>query len=254
MMVKAAGIRFRYPRSKTNALDGAGFVADSGAALAVLGPNGSGKSTLLRVVAGICVPEEGIVYIGNGNTIETGESATARLVAFLPQFERLGFALTAFEYVLLGRIPHVRAFSMPSAKDDSAVERALSNASADALAGRFVNELSGGELQLVRIARCLAQDTPVIVMDEPTAMLDPAHSLMIADAIRALTASGHTIVFSTHDPALAAYAASDVVLMRDGRVLFRGTAADALEPGRLESCFGVAFGCSRAPSVFRQRS
>ncbi len=246
MNVVVEGVVYRYPRAATEALRGAGFRARSGAALAVLGPNGSGKSTLLRVAAGIVVPVAGSVSYGDGNDAVR----SARRVAFLPQFERLGFALDAIEYVLLGRVPHVNALSMPSKDDERLARIALEEAGAGALAGRHVNELSGGELQLVRIARCLAQDTSVIVMDEPTSMLDPAHARMIADALRALTASGRTLVFSTHDPAFAAYAADDAVLMRDGRDQFRGTVAAALTAERLERCFGVTFGASSAPSAF----
>jgi iron complex transport system ATP-binding protein len=171
-------------------------------------------------------------------------------VAFLPQLERMSFALSALEYALLGRAPRLGAFAQPTKADEDTAYRALEGAGAADLADRRVNELSGGELQLVRIARCLAQDTPAIVMDEPTSMLDPAHARMVADAMRALAASGRTLVFSTHDAAFAAYAADEVSLMRGGEDLFRGPVAEALEAGRLASCFGVPFGAASAPSAF----
>jgi iron complex transport system ATP-binding protein len=250
MNLSAEGLHYSYPRAREEALRGAGVEAGPGRAHALLGPNGCGKSTLLRVLIGAIVPASGTVLLGGRGISALGRREIARLVAFLPQLERMSFALTALEYVVLGRSPHVGAFSQPSRADEEAACRALEDAGAGGLAERRVNELSGGELHLVRIARCLAQATSAIVMDEPTSMLDPARALTVADAIRALAAAGRTILFSTHDAAFAAYAAAEVTLMRGGAVLFGGPTAEALEPERLSACFGVAFGASAAPSAF----
>jgi iron complex transport system ATP-binding protein len=250
MRIAAELLRYRYPRAAAEALRGASAEAESGRALALLGPNGCGKSTLLGALIGAIAPSGGRVLLGGRDLASLGPRASARLVAFLPQFERMSFALTALEYALLGRAPFVGAFAQPTSLDEEAAMSALEGAGAADLARRRVNELSGGELQLVRIARCLAQGTPAIVMDEPTSMLDPAHALMVADAVRGLVAAGRTIVFSTHDAAFAAYAADEVTLMREGADLFRGSVASALERGRLEECFGVPFGPSAAPSSF----
>jgi len=250
MRMHAQGLCFGYPHARTLALRGAGAEVPSGSALALLGPNGCGKSTLLGTLIGAHVPSSGQVLLGDRDLSTLNAGETARLVAFLPQFERMGFAFTALEYTLLGRAPHIPVLNQPSREDEAAALRALESAGAADLAQRHVNELSGGELQLVRIARCLAQETPAIVMDEPTSMLDPRHARMVADAIRALSASGRTVVFSTHDAALAAYAASKVILMRDGRDIFQGSVDEALLPARLEMCFDVAFGPSGAPSAF----
>lgn len=250
MTLSAECLRYRYPRAAAEALRGASAAAASGAALAILGPNGCGKSTLLGALIGAMAPSSGRVLLGGRDLASLGPRASARLVAFLPQFERMSFALSSLEYALLGRAPGVGAFAQPTKADEAVALAALERAGAAELAARRVNELSGGELQLVRIARCLAQDTPAIVMDEPTSMLDPAHALLVADAVRGLAAAGKTIVFSTHDAAFAAYAADEVALMREGRDLFLGPVAEALEAGRLAACFGVPFGPSAAPSAF----
>jgi iron complex transport system ATP-binding protein len=250
MSLLAEGLRYAYPGAAGEALRGIEVEARPGAARALLGPNGCGKSTLLRVLIGALRPSAGRVLLGGRELSSLGRREVARYVAFLPQFERMSFALTALEYALLGRSPLVGAFSQPGEADEEAARRALADAGAAGLADRRVNELSGGELQLVRIARCLAQATQAIVMDEPTSMLDPAHALSVAEAIRGLAASGRTVLFSTHDAAFAAYAALDVTLMREGRALFGGPAPEALESGRLSACFGVAFGASAAPSAF----
>jgi iron complex transport system ATP-binding protein len=250
MNLSAEGLHYSYPHAREEALRGAGVEAGPGRAHALLGPNGCGKSTLLRVLIGAIVPASGTVLLGGRGISALGRREIARLVAFLPQLERMSFALTVLEYVLLGRSPHVGAFSQPSQADEAAACRALEDSGARGLIDRRVNELSGGELQLVRIARCLAQATSAIVMDEPTSMLDPARALTVADAIRGLAASGRTILFSTHDAAFAAYAAEEVTLMRSGTVLYGGPTPEALEPERLSACFGVAFGPSAAPSVF----
>jgi iron complex transport system ATP-binding protein len=250
MTLSAEGLIYRYPRAREEALRGAGLLARPGEAHAILGPNGCGKSTLLGAMIGMIRPSLGRVLLGGREIGALGRREIAGLVAFLPQFERMSFALSAVEYALLGRTPLVGAFSQPSREDEDAALRALGEAGAAALADRRVNELSGGELQLVRIARCLAQGTPAIVMDEPTSMLDPARALAVARLVRDLASSGRTILFSTHDAAFAAYAAGEVTLMSAGAALFSGSAAEALEEGRLSACFGVAFGPSAAPSVF----
>jgi len=253
MSISAEGLRYSYPRAGEEALRGTSLEARAGSAHALLGPNGCGKSTLLCALIGALRPSSGRISLGGRELGSLARREIARRVAFLPQFERMSFALSAWEYALLGRSPHIGAFAQPTRADEEAAYRALEDAGAAGLAERRVNELSGGELQLVRIARCLAQGTPSIVMDEPTSMLDPARALAVADAIRGLAASGRTIVFSTHDAAFAAYAAEDATLMREGRVLFSGPAGDALRSGRLSACFGAAFGPSGAPSAFTRR-
>lgn len=250
MKISAEGLCFTYPRAREPALREASAEVPSGSVLAILGPNGCGKSTLLGALIGTRRPSAGNVRFDGRDISSANAGERARLSAFLPQIERLSFDLTALEYSLLGRAPQIAIFGKPSAEDEAAAIGALESAGAIALAGRRVNELSGGELQLVRIARCLTQGTPAIVMDEPTSMLDPRHARMVADRILALSASGRTIIFSTHDTALAAYAADFAVLMRDGRTLYQGSASEALRADRLASCFGVAFGAAPAPSAF----
>jgi iron complex transport system ATP-binding protein len=250
MRIRAEGLHFTYPRALKEALSDACAEVPSGSVLAILGPNGCGKSTLLGALIGTHSPTAGRIRFGDRDLATEGAKERARLAAFLPQIERLGFGLTALEYSLLGKAPQIAVFGAPSAEDEAAAMRALESAGAADLAGRRVNELSGGELQLVRIARCLTQDTPAIVMDEPTSMLDPRHARIVADRILTLSASGRTIIFSTHDTALAAYAADCAVLMREGRTLYQGSASEALRADRLASCFGVAFGAAPAPSAF----
>jgi iron complex transport system ATP-binding protein len=250
MRISAEGLHFTYPRAQKEALSDACAEVPSGSVLAILGPNGCGKSTLLGALIGTHSPSAGRIRFGDRDLAAEGAKERARLAAFLPQIERLGFGLTALEYSLLGKAPQIAVFGAPSAEDEAAAMRALESAGAADLAGRRVNELSGGELQLVRIARCLTQDTPAIVMDEPTSMLDPRHARIVADRILALSASGRTIIFSTHDTALAAYAADYAVLMSEGCTLYQGSASEALRADRLASCFGVAFGAAPAPSAF----
>lgn len=249
MMFHAESVRFRYPGASTDALAGVSASMPSGAAVAILGPNGCGKSTLLGIFSGRFAPEEGRVLVGGEAPSVLGPGRMARLVSFLPQFERIGFAFSAFEYVLFGRSPRVSAFGLPAPADEDAAMIALDRAGAADLARRPVGELSGGELQLVRIARCLAQDTQAILMDEPTSMLDPRHTRMVADLLRKLVAEGHSIIFSTHDVAFAAYAAERAILMRGGTDLAQGPTTGILVPDLLRDCFGVDFGPSAVPAA-----
>jgi iron complex transport system ATP-binding protein len=253
MMIGAQELRFSYPGAGREALSGMSLEAGEGSVLAVLGPNGCGKSTLLRLLLGMERPSSGRVIYGGLGLEGLSRREIAQRAAFLPQFERLGFALSAVDYVLLGSSPRVGALSTPSGAELDRARCALERAGAADLAERKVNELSGGELQLVRISRCLAQDTGAILLDEPTSMLDPAHSRLVADLLLGLAREGKTIVLSTHDAALAAYAAARAVLMREGREVSSGPAREVLEPARLEACFGVAFGQAAAPSAFAPR-
>lgn len=253
MKFLAESVRYRYPGARADALKRASAAVPEGGAVALLGPNGCGKSTLLGVMSGRLAPRAGRVLMGGEPPSALGPGRVARLVSFLPQFERIVFAFSAFEYVLFGRAPRVAAFGLPAPSDEDAALRALERSGAAGLARRPVGELSGGELQLVRIARCLAQDTGAILMDEPTSMLDPRHTRMVADLLRSLVAEGHSIIFSTHDVAFAAYAATEAVLMRDGADLAQGPTAGILMPELLRDCFGVEFERSTLPSALPYR-
>lgn len=251
-MLELRGLCCRYPERDRDAVADVSLSVPRGTVLSLLGPNGSGKSTLLLAALGWIKPRKGEVLVDGRSLGEYSYGERARKTAFLSQIERLPFTYECLEYVLLGRAPHLPPLAEPDAEDERRAEESLAAMGLADFGRRSVTALSGGELQLVRIARCLTQESPLILMDEPTAALDPANAARVGDALRALARGGRTIVFSTHDAGLAAYASGRTALLRDGRLLAEGSSGKMLTPELLTRTFSLPFGVSRVPSPFFQ--
>jgi iron complex transport system ATP-binding protein len=206
---------------------------------ALLGENGAGKSTLLKALAGIVKPRAGSVRLDGEDFHEVPRRARARRVGYLPQgFEPL-FPMTALDLVLLGRTPWLPALSGPARADREAAEAALSELDAASFAATDVREMSGGERQRVLLARVFAGAPEVLLLDEPTANLDPRHRIVVMRALERRAGAGATIVFSTHELDIAAACADTAVLLTGGRVLAAGPVATTLTAPLLTELFGV---------------
>lgn len=212
---------------------------EPGALLAIVGPNGSGKSSLLKALAGIWSISAGSIRIDSKPIGEFTRRELARTVAFVPQDTRMDFAFTVAETVSMGRHPRRNRFERATADDRLAAEQALERCDIAHLRDRFVTTLSGGERQRVAIARSLAVEPRIILLDEPTASLDVQHSLEILDLCRALAAAGQSVVIATHDLNAVARYASQVILIESGRVACAGASGGALTSGVLGEVFGV---------------
>jgi len=210
-----------------------------GALTVVLGPNGSGKSTLLRALAGLRPPAAGRVLLDGEPLEQQARQALARRLSFLPQDTRCDFAFTVEEMVAMGRHPHRGRFTPASARDHQAVEEAIAICDLDDLRRRTVDHLSGGERQRVAIARCLATNPDVILLDEPTAHLDIEHGLAILALCRTLTDAGRTIALATHDLAAVLRSATAAVVLHHGRVAAAGAPLDVLTPDICRDVFAV---------------
>jgi iron complex transport system ATP-binding protein len=211
----------------------------AGALTAIVGPNGSGKSTLLRMLAGLIRPAAGTVRLG-GVSLETlTRREIASRIAFLPQHTTCDFAFTVEEAVAMGRHPHRGAFAPARHRDRAAVASALARCDLEGLRGRLVDRLSGGEAQRVAIARCLAAEPEVMLLDEPTAHLDLEHSFDIFDRCRALARAGRAVAVATHDLSTAAEFATSVVVLHRGRVAASGAPARVLTPDLCSQVFAV---------------
>jgi iron complex transport system ATP-binding protein len=210
-----------------------------GERVAVLGPNGSGKTTLLRLLAGILAPTAGQVFLDGRPLARIPAMERARRVAYLPQNTWVEFDLTVEEVVCLGRFPHTGPWRPFAAADRQQVEWALARLELDAIRRQALPTLSGGERQRVFLARALAQDAPLLVLDEPTAALDVGHQLALMDLLRGLNAAGRTILAAVHDLNLAAAHFERLLLLDRGRLCADGPTAAVLAGPELGRTFGV---------------
>jgi iron complex transport system ATP-binding protein len=208
-----------------------------GEVLALLGPNGGGKTTLLRTLLGILVPREGEVAIGSRPLAAISIRERARLVAYVPQVHVPTFAFTVESVVLMGRTAHGSLFSRPSAHDRAVAARVLEQFGIGQLARRPYTMISGGERQLVLLARALAQEPQFVVLDEPTASLDFGNQGKVMRELRGLAAAGHGVLFTTHDPNHALRAADRAYLLRAGERIGEGAVASVLTRERLEELY-----------------
>lgn len=217
-----------------------GFEALPGGFLSIVGPNGSGKSTLLRALAGIWELAAGRIEISGKDLREYHRRELAQRVSFVPQDTRMDFAFTVEEVVAMGRYPRRGRFERATADDHRAIEAAIASCDVGHLRGRFVNTLSGGERQRVAIARSLAVEPGIILLDEPTASVDIQHSLEILDLCRSLSQAGKSIVLATHDLNAVVRYATEVILMESGRIAYAGVCDGVLNANVLDRVFGVS--------------
>lgn len=210
-----------------------------GEIVALLGPNGCGKTTLLRTLLGLIPALGGQAQVEGRDLLGTDRAQVARRVAYVPQAHAGVFAYRVDDVVLMGRAAHVGAFALPSRADRTIAHAALARLGIGHLAERPYTELSGGERQLVLIARALAQQTAVVVMDEPTAALDFGNQRLVLREIEALKARGIAVLLSTHQPEHALRIADRVALMSRGGLHAAGPAAATLTATALAALYGV---------------
>lgn len=206
---------------------------------ALVGPNGSGKSTVLKMLAGLWSPTEGEAACGTRPLQTFSRRALARCVSFVPQDSHPGFAFTVRDAVAMGRQPHLGRFEREREQDRKAIDNAMSRADVGHLADRLTTELSGGEQQRVLIARSLATESEVMLLDEPTASLDIAHALDVLELCVSLAAEGKSVGIAIHDLNAAAHYADRVALLSAGRIVALGLPAAVLTPGNVGSVFHV---------------
>ncbi len=226
-------------------LFGVSAVLVPGQITAIVGPNGAGKSTLLRALAGLRRPTVGRVTIDGVPLSDLDRRTRARSVAFLPQNPQVHWPLSVRSVVALGRLPHHSSVARDTAADRQAILDAMTAMDITRFAARSVAELSGGERARVLFARALAQEAQILLADEPTAGLDPAHALDLFAILQRLAAEGRTIAVVLHDLSLAARFCQSAVILADGRVVAAGPAVETLTPERLTQAFGTAMavGC-----------
>ncbi len=206
----------------------------------IVGPNGCGKTTLLDLMVGNRRPQGGSIQLSGRSLAHHSRLELARQLALAPQEFAINFPFTVWETVLMGRHPHVPRFASPGRRDLEAVEEAMAALAVEGLRDKLVTELSGGEKQRVVLARALAQDTPVLLLDEPTSNLDVNHSLAVLGVVeRRVRDQGRTVVVVLHDLGLAAAYCDHLVFIKGGRVLAAGPTEEVLVGRNLARVFGV---------------
>jgi iron complex transport system ATP-binding protein len=231
-----ADVRVRHAGAEHDAVDGVTLDIGSGRMTALLGPNGAGKSSLLQLMLGILAPSAGRIAFGGRPLAAWTRRALAREIGVVPQGEAEPL-FTVREIVAMGRYPHLGRWQRERERDVEAIAVAMRRCAVDDFAGRWLTTLSGGERQRVRLARALAQEPSVLVLDEPTTSLDVRHEMATFELLRALRDDGVTVVLATHNLNLAARYADDLVLLERGRVVAHGSAEDVITSDQISRVY-----------------
>jgi iron complex transport system ATP-binding protein len=236
--LEATGIRVRI--AGRDILRDVALAVAPGDLVAVAGPNGAGKSTLLRVLAGLTSPQAGTVHLDGTDIAALAPRERGRAIAYLPQERTVHWPLKVRTVVALGRIPHGSGPQRGESDIDRAmIAAALRQTDIETLADRPIGELSGGERARVLIARALAQDAGILIADEPTAGLDPAHALALFETFQRIVAQGRIVIVALHDLSLALRYCPRAVLMKDGTVAASGPARDVMTENEIGRVYGV---------------
>jgi iron complex transport system ATP-binding protein len=237
MILAAESLAFGYPGRRVG--EGVSLGVKAGEVLALLGPNGGGKTTLLKTLIGLLKPQGGQVSLEGRPMNDVPVAERARLIGYVPQAHAGAFAFSVRDVVLMGRTAHQGLFASPSEGDRALAEAKLGELGIVHLADQPYTMISGGERQLVLIARALAQEPRVIVLDEPTASLDFGNQGRVLRQIGELKSRGLAVLFTTHDPNHALRHADRVALLARGSLLAKGAPAEMLTASRLADLYGA---------------
>ena len=218
-----------------------------GAMVGLIGPNGAGKTTLLSLLMGLFAPSAGEVLVAGRPLRGLSRRRLARIMALVPQDLEMAFAFRVREVVAMGRYPYLGRFQVAGAADLDAIDEAMALTGVDVLADRTIDTLSGGERQRVLIARAIAQQTPVVLLDEVTANLDLSHQLEVLELAARMAADGRLVVAAIHDLTMASRYCERLLLLADGRLQVDGPATAVLTPAHLRRFFGVDARIDEAP-------
>lgn len=238
-LVDVKNISFSYDKDSPAVFENISFSIEKGDVLCVLGPNGTGKTTLIKCINGLHKVNEGEVYL-NGSSIQTlSFKDISRMVGYIPQGHVPSFPFTVFDVVLMGRSPYVNITSSPKEKDREIAMNALETLGIEDLKDKSYTNLSGGERQLVFLARVLAQEPDLLILDEPTNHLDFGNQIKLLEIIEQLSKLGLAVIMSSHYPDHAFLAASKVAIMKDKGFIDFGTPDDVLSEENLKKAYGI---------------
>jgi iron complex transport system ATP-binding protein len=236
-VIAVEALSFGYPGRTVGAA--VSFALEAGEVMCLLGPNGGGKSTLLKTVLGLLPPQGGTIRVAGEDMADWTPRRRALSLGYVPQSGAGQFAYSVAEMVLMGRTAHHSAFAPPGEHDRAIAAEALAALGIEALAERDWLKISGGERQLALIARALAQQPRVLILDEPTANLDFGNQVRVLAEVRRLAAQGLAVIFATHHPEQAFACADRVAVLAGGELLRVGAPAEVITADTLRECYAV---------------
>lgn len=226
MRIKIENLSFSYGLKKI--LNDISFSAEKGEFLSILGPNGAGKSTLFRCILGLLQDYSGNISVNEKNIKDFSARESSKHLAYIPQSSHPAFHYSTFDIVLMGRTNNTSFFASPSRKDEEICQSALKKVGIEHLKERCFHKLSGGEKQLVLIARALAQNAPILLLDEPTASLDFGNQMLVLRVMSKLAKDGYTIIQTTHNPEQSYMFSDRILAIKGGCIIADGKPRDVL--------------------------
>lgn len=237
LMLEVDSLAYSYGNGPV--FENVSFSLKKGDVMCILGPNGAGKSTLIKCIAGIFKPAAGSVRIMGEDTASLGAMEIARSIGYVPQQNEVIFPFTVLDFVVMGRTPHIPLFSSPNNKDMDLAREALSMVGVEDLADRTVSSLSGGQRQIVLIARALAQQPALLLLDEPTAHLDFGNQILVLETVQKLAAKGMSILMNTHMPDHAFLVGNSAAALTENKLVAVGEVKTVVNSQIMSSLYGV---------------
>jgi iron complex transport system ATP-binding protein len=247
-MISVKNISFSYD-TVGDTIKNISFALNKGELVALLGPNGSGKTTILKCLNGTLKPKTGEIYIENYNIKDLSYKETAKLISVVPQERSAVFSYLVIDIVAMGITPYLSFGRMPTKKDYKEAYTKLEFFNIQHLAEKSYNQLSGGEKQLVLIARALMQDTDYLIMDEPTSHLDFKNQHLVMKELKKLSKNGKGVVTALHDPNLALRFCDRIIMVKKGEVIFSGENIEVMNPQNLQILYDAPVSMNKVEDI-----
>ena len=238
MSLEIRNLSFGYSSNKL-IFEGVSLKVEKGEVVCLLGPNGAGKTTLFKTILGLYKARQGQVLVNGKDVSNCSRRELAKEMGYVPQNHMPPFPYSVIDVVLMGRTAHINNYAVPSDLDLQIAREAMANVNISYLEDKNYTEISGGERQLVLIARALAQQPQILIMDEPTSNLDYGNQIRLLSHIKRLAKQGLSIVMSTHYPDHALYCADKAIMLKDGHIICSGTSEEVLTEHNLSKIYGI---------------